>query len=304
MNTSVGQGESNMSWRWSMVWSDERGGWWRVPLTLVLYVIGVVLGMALYTQANISGLKAAMGSHPAHVQEIVPLVATLLITGLGLGGCLIGVRFVHHKPIARLFTDGRPFGVGLALISAALWAGLWLAWTVMLPGAWEGMKKRAGEIPLVWWPVVIVACIGAMTMGRTAEEVLFRGYLQTRMAAWIKRPWVAVGVVAIIFNVMHRGNAAAHTAITLFGIVWGAACIRAGTLAPAIGAHVVHDTLEVLLRPSGHSKDVNATTTWVEVVLISVALAVWFVWLIWATRNKPTDSTSHPLPETVAASGG
>ena len=294
-----------MSWRWPTVWRDERGGWWRVPLTLMLYVGGVVLGIALHTQANISGLKEAIKSQPVHVQEIVPLIATILITGLGLVGCLVGIRFVHHKPLARVFTDGRSFRFGLALQSATLWTLLWLGFTLPLPGAWEGLVRRTGEIPLAWWPIVFVVTLAAMIVGRTAEEVLFRGYLLTRLAAWVKRPWLAVAMVALSFSIVHRGNPAALTAITLFGIAWGAACIRAGTLAPMIGAHVVHDTLNVLLQPG--DPNANASTTWSEVVFIAVALSVWFGWLFWTTRNTPADRIAQQdhcteLPPSVAVS--
>jgi uncharacterized protein len=295
-----------MSWRWPAVWRDERGGWWRVPITLALYGAGVVLGIALYTQANVSGLKEALARQPAQVREIVSHLATVVITGLGLVGCLAGSRFVHHKPAACLFTDGRAFGVGLALRSAALWALLWLACTFAMPSVWENIKERLAEIPLAWWPVVALTLFGAMAMGRTAEEVLFRGYLQPRLGAWFKQPWLAVLLIAALFNLLHRGNAAAHTAITLFGIAWGAACVRAGTLAPAIGAHVVHDTLEALLQPSGHPNQVNASTTWVEVVMLGVALSVWFAWLIWVTRKRSAaipKQTLDPTPPSRSVCG-
>ncbi len=281
-----------MRWSWPSVWQHERGGWWRVPTTLVLYGAGVVLGIALYTLGNI-GLRQTLKSQPAHIQEIARLLGTILITGLGLVGCLVGVRFVHHKPMARVFTDGRSFGLGLVLQSAGLWAALWLGFTLALPGAWQGLVRRINEVPVIWWPITCGATLAAMTVGRTAEEVLFRGYLLPRLGACVKRPWLAVCTVALAFSVMHRGNPAALTAITLLGIAWGAACVRAGTIAPVIGAHVMHDTLNVLLQP--HEANTNASTSWVEVALIGFALSVWFAWLVWATGEKPADSPSEPV---------
>lgn len=275
-----------MNWSWPKLWVGETGGWWRVSITLAFSALGVVLGLLLYTQASLSGFKEALKNEPAHVQEIVPLIATLLITGLGLTGCLLGVRFVHHKPIASVFTDGRTFEMRLALQSAAVWAVLWLGVTLPLPGAWAGLVQRTREIPPTWWPIIIILSIAAMTAGRTAEEVLFRGYLLTRVGAWVKRPWLAIGIVAVAFSLLHRGNPAAKTAITLFGIVWGAACVRAGTLAPMIGAHVLHDTFNILLQPRDQLNKANASTSWLEVGLIAAALAIWFGWLLWATRER------------------
>lgn len=273
-----------MDWHWAAQWREERGGWWRVPLTLALYGIGTVLGIALYTLANTHGLKDALKDQPCYIQDIPALLATILITGLGLIGCLAGIRFVHGKPIGAVVTDGRSFGLRLALQSAGIWTLLWLGFTLPLPGAWAGLVRRTGEIPLAWWPVILLLAVAAMFVGRGTEEVVFRGYLQTRLAAWVKRPWLAVCIVAFSFTAVHRGNLAAYTAIALFGFGWGAACVRAGTLAPMIGAHVAHDTLNILLQPA--NPNANASTTWLEVGLIGVGLAVWFAWLVRATRAK------------------
>jgi uncharacterized protein len=286
----------NMSWTWPNLWTGERGGWWRLLLTAVLYIVGVLLGIFLYTAVMLGGLKDAIKDQPGYVQEAVPLLATLLVTGLGLAGCLVGVRFVHRQPVARVFTDGRAFGWGLALQSAVLWSVLWLANTLALPGGWERLTHRTTEVPLVWWPVLIVLTLAAMTVGRAAEEVVFRGYLQTRLAAWVKRPWLAVCLSTLVFTLVHRGaNPAALTAIASFGLVFGAACIRAGTLAPAIGAHVAHNALEGIWQPSGHPNTVNASTTWIEVIFITVSLALWLGWLFWATRGSKSGAATPTI---------
>lgn len=276
-----------MRWTWPTIWIGERGGWWRLLVTSALYLGGVILGMVLFTAIMLGGLKDAMKNEPAYLQEIMRLIGTVLITGLGLAGCLAGIRFLHHKPVACVFTDGRPFGFGLAVQSAFLWALLWFVGTVSLPHGWELLVRRAGEIPLVWWPVLSVLMLGAMAVGRTAEEVVFRGYLQTRVAAWVKRPWLAVCLSTLVFTLVHRGaNPAAYTAIAIFGIVFGAACIRAGTLAPMVGAHVAHDMLECLWHPSSPTNKANASATWLDVAFIAVALSIWFAWLFWATRSR------------------
>lgn len=283
---NVSQKLTNWSWQWPNIWLCERGGWWRVPVTLALCGAGVLLGMLLFTGIHLGGLRAALSDRPDYIQDIAQLAGTMLVSGLGLAGCLAGVRFVHRKSPACVFTDGRAFGWGLALQSAGLWALLWLAFTLPLPGAWTGVVRRIEEIPIGWWPAMIAATVAAMAMGRTTEEVLFRGYLQTRIAAWVASPWIAILLVAIIFNFLHRGNAAAHVAITLFGLTWGAACVRAGTLAPMIGAHVAHDTMNVLLLPREHVTSANTATTWAEVSFIAAALGIWFAWLLWVTRGR------------------
>lgn len=283
-----------MNWAWPSIWNQEKGGWWRGLITLALYIMGVVLGILVHTSISVNGLKEFMQDKPAHLQDLVALMATFVVTGLGLAGCLIGIRFVHCQPIARVFTDGRAFGFGLALQSAAVWALLWLGFTLPLPGAWENIHQRINEFSPGSWLLVFTGTGIAMTVGRTAEEVLFRGYLLTRVTAWLNRPWLAVVLVAVLFSTFHNGNLAARTAITLFGIAWGVACIRVSTLAPLVGAHVMHDMLNVLLLPRDLGKDANSSTTWLEVGLIAVALAVWLGWLNWATRGQGT-ATCQPM---------
>jgi membrane protease YdiL (CAAX protease family) len=272
-----------MKWIWPGIWDKEPGGWWRFVVTMAIYAGGVVLGIFLFTAAMLGGLKDAMRNEPDYIQEILRLAGTVLMAGAGIAGLLIGVRYVHHKPVRCVFTDGRPFRLGFAVQSAVLWALLWFAGTLLLPHGGELLARRFQEVPLAWWPVLAVAIFGAMAVGRTAEEIVFRGYLLTRVAAWVKWPWLAVCISTVVFTSVHHGNAAAYTAIALFGIAFGAAGIRAGTLAPMIGLHTAHDTLEVLWHP----KETNAGATWLDAAFVGVALSIWFGWLLWVTRATP-----------------
>jgi len=172
--------------------------------------------------------------------------------------------------------------------SAALWTLLWFAGALVQPQGWEGFARRAVEVAPAWWPVITGSLLVGSAIAITLEEVLFRGYLQTRVAAWVKRPWLAVCIIALLFTVMHRGgNSAAYTAITFAAILFGVASIRAGTLAPLLGMHTMHDMLEVLWHPN----DTNAGSTWLDVVVWVIGLLIWFGWLLWATRSRPIDSS-------------
>jgi uncharacterized protein len=273
---------SAMKWLWPKIWVDERGGWWRFALTIALYAGCFVLGMVVSTAVMLGGLKDAAKNQPAYIQDLVQLIGTVLTAGLGIVGLLLGVRFVHHKPVCCVFTDGCPFRFGLLVQSAAVWALLWFAGAILLLNGWEQLA-RTGGISLFWWAVRSLAMLGAMAVGRTAEEIVFRGYLQTRVAAWVRRPWLSVCISTLVFTLLHRGNTPAYIAIALFGIALGAACIRAGTLAPMIGLHTTHDTFECLWHPH----ETNAGATWMDVVFIALALSIWFGWLLWATRTPP-----------------
>ena len=282
-----------MRWTWPTIWAGERGGWWRLTATLALLLGGAALGLMLSFAAVPAGSRGALGNpaNPANMKELVRLFAGLLPKALALAGLLAGIRFVHHKPIRCVFTDGRPFRIGFAAQSAALWWLLWFVGMIAQPQGWERLARRAGEIAPVWWPVLTLSLLGASAVAVTLEEVFFRGYLQTRVAAWAKRPWLAVGITALLFTGVHvGGNLAAYAAIAFAGVLFGIVCIRAGTLAPLLGMHIAHDLLEVLWHPN----DTNAGATGVDVVVWVVGLLIWFGWLLWATRSRPIDSLAQP----------
>ncbi len=106
-----------MTWTWPNVWADERRGWRRVVVTLFLFLVGTLLGNLLIFAATAAGLNEAIRHLPLHVQQMARPLAIITSSFLALAGCLIGVRFVHHKSLACVFTDGRPFRFVFALRS-------------------------------------------------------------------------------------------------------------------------------------------------------------------------------------------
>jgi uncharacterized protein len=280
-----------MKWSWPRVWGDERGGWWRLPTTLLLLIGGGVLGLALSFAVVPPGSRGAFNpGNPANLKELARLCLGLAPKALALAGLLAGVRFVHHKPLGCVFTDGRPFRIRFAAQSALLWALLWFAGALVQPQAWEHLARRAGETRPTWWPILALSVFAASVVTISLEEILFRGYLQPRLGAWVRRPWLAVGITAAVFTLAHRGGSwAAYAAIAFGALLLGAASLRAGTLAPLVGMHATHNALEVLWHPN----DTNAGATWVDAVVWAAGLAIWFGWLLWATRDRPEEGIAR-----------
>ncbi|MGO9003301.1 MAG: lysostaphin resistance A-like protein [Limisphaerales bacterium] len=281
-----------MKWTWPTVWADERGGWWRVAVTLVLFALGCLLGNLLLLAACSAGLNDAMKNLPLHVQEMARPIAIFFNASFGLVGCLIGVRFIHHKPVACVFTDGRPFRFTFAVQSAALWLLLWFAGASLIPARWEVIQKRAGEIPLIGLVMLSVVILCTTTVQGTLEEVVFRGYLQPRVGAWVKRPWIAVLIIGLVFVAGHPDawTAPGIIYIASFGLACGVGGVRTGTLAPLCGLHAAENAMNWLWFPH----DSNAADTWPMAGVTAAGLAIWLGWLFWTTRQKPTNTLERP----------
>jgi membrane protease YdiL (CAAX protease family) len=289
-----------MNWNWPSVWSDERGGWWRVPVTFIVFGgTAFLLGLVAVVVLKNLGIQDAFKDGSAGVKaglHMFLIVLPLCCSGLG---CLLGIAVVHRKPISCVFTDGRPFGFALLFQSMAVWGVLWLLGVILFPGGLAELSGRFRELRPSSWPGVCLALFGVISLQAATEEIIDRGYLQTRMAAWVKRPWIAIFVSTTVFTVLHTEDMTipARLRIVAFGIVLGVALVRAGTTAPLIGMHAINNTLNATWL----ADRTNANRNELELCYVIIQLSVWLGWLFWVTKQKPkTDIASEAKNETVA----
>lgn len=112
-------------------------------------------------------------------------------------------------------------------------------------------------------------CLVAVLPG-VAEELLFRGYVQTRLCQrW--RPMVAIGVSACIFSLAHLDPIHALGVLPL-GIWLGLIAWRADSLWPAIACHVVNNAVAVLAAK--YQDGALLGVPWNTVTLLTLLLSV------------------------------
>ena len=82
----------------------------------------------------------------------------------------------------------------------------------------------------------------------TAEELLFRGYLQQQFAVWIKSRWFFMVMPSLIFGLMHYdGSMGVNVGLTLvavtaiLGLFLADLTYRTGNLGAAIGVHFANN---------------------------------------------------------------
>lgn len=273
-----------MKWLWPTIWVAEGGKWGRVAATMLLFIGGMLVGNALILLTALAGLNEAMKHQPLYLQQFVRPLAIMIASSMALAGCLVGVRFVHQKSLGCVFTDGRPFRFSFALQSALFWLVLWFASTLLLPERWERLEQRAHELPLVGLLSLAVVMFCATSVQATLEEVVFRGYLQPRVGAWVGHTSVAVVVVGSIFTAVHidAWTGPGIVYVAGFSIAFGVGGVRAGSLAPLCGLHAAHNAMEFLWFPH----ESNNTTTWPQAALTTGALSVWLIWLFWMSDQR------------------
>lgn len=227
---------------------------WRLALGLVLIVIIVVGLNALFNLAvrrlgadalyrDISSLDAP-GQTPAGVLAL--LYSFLFMT---LAAAIVTLQLHRRNPLTLLGPWPlmlRQFGATLAVLIA-------IAIIIIVLPPWGFADPLApGLSPLTWILLLPVSLI-AVLVQTSAEEILFRGYIQQQLAARFQSPLVWMVAPAVIFGLLHyRPDAGANGWLIMawaagFALAAADLTARAGTLGPAIALHFMTNASALLI---------------------------------------------------------
>ncbi len=217
----------------------------------------------------------------------------LLVAGLGFG-TYVAVRAWQGArgrsltgPASRLL---RHFVVAaaLALSFAAIIA--------VLSNTGGDFVRR--NLPVTIWLAWLPAAFVAVLIQTGAEEVFFRGYLQTQLAARLKTPVIWLGLPAVIFGLVHYipGLPGANSWIivgyaTLFGLLAGDLTARTGSIGAAWGFHFANNFMGVAVISTQGSISGLGLGLWVRdeglgapialspvlALDVAVLIAIWWV---------------------------
>ncbi len=95
----------------------------------------------------------------------------------------------------------------------------------------------------------VVLWLGAAVIAPIAEEVFFRGLLQTFLVNVLRSRWIAIAVASLAFAGVHVSQAYAIPALALLAVLIGYVYERTGSLLPPIVLHAVFN-LKTLLWDS------------------------------------------------------
>jgi len=278
----------------------HRPALWRLILGILTIVVlifvwfgGLVLiSMRLMDTASVDELLR-LAVLETHFPESV-ILNLFLIAGLAPCTFVAAALWQRRRP-GSLFGSGaktlRHFAIaaGVSLVAMILLQTLGLIF----------IDKPSKNLDLIGWLSWLPVALFAVLVQTGAEEVLFRGYLQSQLAARFKsRIWWLV-LPSVVFALLHfTPEYSAFVAVYillatfLFGLMAADLTARTGSLGAAWGFHFANNTLAILVISSQStlsglalfksSFDLEELTAFSPLLFLDL-LAIVFVW--WLIRR-------------------
>ena len=187
------------------------------------------------------------------LQQLVTVAFPVLAMGLLLTS---GVRrtFRFRRPDGRLLVVAAALAFALQPLLGAATAALTGTFFPAMPEEMARFAETLGTVPL---PLALLAVALAPAI---CEELAFRGFLLSGFAR-TRRPWMAVGLSALAFGVIHIVPQQVFAA-TLAGLVLGAIALKGGSLWPCVLFHLLYNGQQVLLGRAEAGELGSAGLTW------------------------------------------
>lgn len=224
-------------------------------LTVALFLLLSVLWSGLLPAILGAEVWVRMMPGLASASTPVGVLINLFTFGLLILALAISLRVVHRRGfmsiVGPLRRTSRQFARSLAAV-AVLYVVVAL---VPLP---EALMPEPNLAPGTWVMLLPLALVG-LFIQVFAEEVAFRGYLQSQLAARFSRPAIWMLLPALAFGLLHFDSATygangwlVMVWATGFGLAAADLTARFGTLGPAIALHLANNFSAILVAaPKG-----------------------------------------------------
>ncbi|WP_370207901.1 CPBP family intramembrane glutamic endopeptidase [Pararhodobacter marinus] len=227
---------------------------WRTVLGLCLiggvYFLWMVLtGVAIWLVQGLDGFEQSLQriSTGADPWSLILLLSTFLGGWLGVW---IAVHLLHRRGLRSLLGRApkvlRDFTLGVGAM-ILVGGGLTLAAAPLLPPL--EMTSDPGR-----WLIFLPLALLGILIQTGAEELVFRGYLQSQLAARFGAPVVYLLVPSLLFGFAHFNAATlgdtvwyVFAATALFGLIASDLTQRSGALGLAWGLHFANNVIAILI---------------------------------------------------------
>lgn len=272
---------------------------WTVWLAIVVSLLAAVLSIAIAGVAAL-GLELARGKSLVDAQAgALATAQTPLFLALtsAFGSTLLGLvalaaaRFSKAPLRERLRLGPSEVGplatagwvVALVALSIGLDAIVGLFRPVPSDVARNTARIFHDAPPLPF--ALLVLSVGVLAP--LVEELLFRGYVQSRLVARWGRAW-GIGITAVVFGAYHADLVHGLCAAAL-GVVLGLLAERARSIRPGTIAHLVNNTLALVIAKLSSLDEIP--TAKAHAVTLAIATVVFAGGIVVARRaSSPTQA--------------
>lgn len=243
--------ESAYAWHERLVApARSRSELWRLPVALIIAGLVVfALNAAVMGAIATYGSDGGMGDFLTGGTPVAMLIllGTFGFVTLGVG---VAARLIHRRGLGSIIGPAgetiRQFWRVLRLLLVLLVA------LYFLPPYDMGVPLEP-NLPPATWAMLLPFSLTAVLVQTSAEEILFRGYIQQSLAARFRSRAVWMGVPSALFALGHYLPGAAGDNAWLiavwsgaFGLLAADLTARAGTLGPAVALHFFNNVFALL----------------------------------------------------------
>ncbi len=229
----------------------------RTPeLWRLLVGFGTIIVLVLVANAIIFGLVSGLSSPQANAELLSgsnPFSLLIILSSFAFitASVAIAARLFQRRSLWSIIGH-RPLAI--AQFWRVLIALCALGFMLLILPPYSFGEPLSRNLAFSTWVLLLPLSVAAVLIQTSAEEILFRGYLQQGLAARFRSPVVWMGVPAILFALGHYAPAAAGgNAILItvwacvFGLITADLTARSGTLGPAIALHFFNNASALLV---------------------------------------------------------
>ncbi len=182
-----------------------------------------------------------------------PVAMFLLLGSFGLMTVGVGLvaRVLHRRSFSSLIG---PLGIAIPQFAVVLRMLVIIGAIIYLLPPWDLGEPYVPNMALGNWVLLLPFSLVAVFVQVSAEEIVFRGYVQQQLAARFKSPIVWMVLPSVLFAFGHYlPNEAGENAVIIalwagvFGILMADLTARAGSLGPAIAVHLCNNVAAILI---------------------------------------------------------
>lgn len=223
---------------------------WRLLVGLAIIAV-VVTGLNLVLFATVAGLGSYEWTE-SFLSGSSPMAMVVLLASFGFVtlGVALAARQLQHRSLRAILG---PFGIGFSQFWRVFKALLLLTIIVAVLPPYHMGQPLEPNLEFSRWLLFLPLSLVAVLIQTSAEEVLFRGYMQQSLAARFRSPIIWMGVPSVMFAAGHYAPGAAGenaVLITVWSCIFGLCAAdltaRAGTLGPAIALHFFNNIVALL----------------------------------------------------------